>query len=146
MAWISITEADLLTVMSGPELEGYRAAALADGQTDPVQPVIDQVTDLVRGYVGGCKANTLGATGIPQKLLAPAVDLIAVRIPGRVGKSPKTGRKDAAEAAIKLLERVAACGFDIEEPATPTTESSSSPSPRIPARQNHFGREAQDGI
>lgn len=147
MAWISITEAHLLTVLSGPELAGYRAAALQTSQADPVQPTIDQVTDLVRGYVGGCKANTLGEAGtIPQKLLAPALDLIAVRIPGRVGKEPKTGRKDAGEAAIKLLEQVSRCAFDIEEAVTPSTEASNSPTPSFSGRDRRDARKERDGL
>src|SRR5688572_11984930 len=129
MAWIAITEADVLTVLSGPELDGYRNAAKAVGQTDPVAPTIGQVTDRVRGYVGGCKQNTLGLAGIPQKLLAPALDIIAVRIPKRVNQNPKAGRQSAHDEAVKLLELVAKCMFDIEEPATPTTETSSGQSP-----------------
>lgn len=124
MAWITITEADILTVLSADELDAYRAASIADDQPDPVAPTILQVTDVIRGYVGGNRANQLGATGIPSKLLAPALDLIAVRIPLRVGKTPKEGRKTAGEAAIKLLEQVAAGRFDIEEPLTPTSEVS----------------------
>jgi hypothetical protein len=117
MAWILITEAALLTAISGDELTGYREAALAEDQPDPVQPTIDQVTNLVRGYVGGWKSNQLGPVGtIPEKLLAPAVDIIVCRIPSRVGKTPKKGRETAQENAIKLLEQVAAGKFDIEEP------------------------------
>jgi len=50
MAWITITESDLLTAISGDELASFREAALADAQADPVAPTIAQVTDLVRGY------------------------------------------------------------------------------------------------
>src|SRR5438128_4129649 len=110
--WVAITEEDVLTVLTGPELTGYRNAAKAQGQVDPVQPTIDQVTDLVRGYVGGCKANTLGiGNTIPEKLMQPACDLIAVRIPSRVKKDPTDTRRRAAERAERLLERVADCGF-----------------------------------
>lgn len=125
MAWITITEADVLTTLSGAELEGYRSAALADGQPDPVAATIAQVIDLVRGYVGGCPRHVLGEAGtIPQKLLAPALDIIAARIPLRVNRSPKEGRKTAQENAIKVLEQVAAFKFDIEEPLVATTEVS----------------------
>lgn len=149
MAWIEITEADVLTVLSGPELAGYRSAAKASGQADPLAPITAQVVDLVRGYVGAYKSHTLGAAGlIPQKLLAPALDLIAVRVPQRVGQTPKPGRKDAAEAAVKLLEAVAKGNFDIEEPVTPTDETSSSNhgSPAFAGRDRNFNRTAQDGI
>ena len=53
---------------------------------------------------------------IPQKLLAPALDLVAVRLPQRVGVSPKDVRQAAGDQAIRLLEQVAAGVFNIEEP------------------------------
>lgn len=147
MAWIEITEADVLTVLSGPELEGYRAVALKAGQVDPVGPTIAQVTDLVRGYVGGCKQNTLGeGATIPQKLLAPALDILAVRIPKRVGRDPKPGRQSAHDEAVKLLEMVSRCMFDIEEPETPTDETSSGQSPASEGKTLTHTREDQDGI
>src|ERR1700692_304874 len=97
MAWIIPAEADVLTALSESELSTYRAAATASGQADPLAPTLAQVADLVRGYVGAYKANTLGLPGtIPQKLLAPALDLVAVRLPQRVGVSPKDVRQAAA--------------------------------------------------
>lgn len=147
MAWIFVTEADLLTAISGAELESYRAAALADGQADPVDPTIAQVVDLVRGYVGGNKNNSLGAADtIPQKLLAPAVDIIVARIPGRVGKTPKQGRADARDAAIKLLEKVAAGSFDIEEPVEQSEEQPSAPGPSFSGRDRRDARSEHDGL
>lgn len=145
MAWISLTEAHVLTVLSGPELAGYRAAATATGQADPVQPALDQVTDLVRGFVG--KVATLGAAGtIPSKLLAPALDLVAVRIMQRVGKNPADVRQKAADTAMSLLRSVAAGSFDIEEPTTPSTETSSVPSPAITPRTRRFTRADEEGL
>ena len=60
MAWIIPAESDLLTAFSETELATYRAAATASGQADPVAPTLAQVVDLVRGYVGAYKPNTLG--------------------------------------------------------------------------------------
>src|SRR5262249_25587883 len=117
------------------------------GQVDPVQPVIDQVTDLVRGYVGGCKANTLGiGNTIPEKLMQPACDLIAVRIPQRCRKDPTEARRRAGETAIRVLEQVARCDFSIEEPAVATSEASSSASPSICARERKYTPRTEDGI
>lgn len=147
MAWIEITEADLLTVLAGAELSAYRAAALGAGQSDPVPATITQVVNLVRGYVGGCKQNTLGAgETIPAKLKAPTLDILAVAIPKRVGATPKPVRKDAHDEAIKLLEMVAACRFDIEEPDEATDETSSGPSPASAAKTLTHRREDQDGF
>src|ERR1700689_2753434 len=105
MAWIIPTENDLLTTLSETELATYRAAATATGQADPVAPTLAQVVDLVRGYVGAYKPNTGGLPGtIPQKLLAPRLDLVAVRFPQRVGLSRKEVRQAAAIQAVRLLE------------------------------------------
>ena len=124
MAWITITEADVLTVINSPKLEGIRSAALAAGQSDPVQPTIDQVTDQVRGYLG--RRYTLGSSGtISDKVLAAALDIIAVRIPQRVDQDASEGREDLKDDAIRYLEHVAAGKIDIEEPLIPdTTETS----------------------
>lgn len=148
MAWIEVTEADLLTAISGAELTGYRGAALASGQSDPVDPTIQQVVDEVRGYVGGCAKNTLGPAGtIPSKLLSTALDLIVFRIPNRVGRDPKAGRDKAAENAMKRLEQVAACKFDIEEPVEPTDEvSSSAIRPSFSGRPRRNARRERDGL
>jgi hypothetical protein len=146
MAWMTPSETDLLTSLSETELATYRAAALASGQADPVAPTLAQVVDLVRGYVGAYRPNTLGAAGtIPQKLLAPAIDLAAVRLPQRVGVPPKDVRKTAADAAVRLLEQVAAGDFNIEEPDVTSPEITSAPRPSIQARRPRFGWREEEG-
>lgn len=147
MAWRTLTEDDLLTVLSGPELQGVREAALSDGQVDPVAPTLAMVVDLVRGYVGACARNTLGdGATIPQKLVAPACDIAAARILSRVGHAVSPGRDTAHNQAINLLGQVADCRFHIEEAATPSAEPGSASSPSISARTQTFKRSNQDGI
>jgi hypothetical protein len=145
--WIIPVENDLLTSLSETELATYRATALAAGQADPVAPTLAQVVDLVRGYVGAYRPNTLGPDGtIPQKLLAPAIDLVAVRLPQRVGVPPKEVRQLAANQAVRLLERVAAGDFNIEEPITATEETTSAPRPSIVAHRRRFGYREEEGV
>ena len=140
-------ESDVLTVLSETELATYRAAATAVGQADPLAPTLAQVVDLVRGYVGAYKPNTLGLPGtIPQKLLAPALDLVAVRLPQRVGVAPKDVRKNAANQAVRLLEQVASGVFNIEEPDSATLETTSAPRPSISARYRHFTPRTEEGL
>lgn len=147
MAWIIPAESDVLTVLSETELATYRAAATASGQTDPLAPTLAQVVDLVRGYVGAYRPNTLGLPGtIPQKLLAPALDLVAVRLPQRVGVSPKEVRQLAANRAVRLLEQVAAGIFNIEEPDSPSLETTSAPRPSISANAREFTRCTEEGL
>ena len=121
MSWLAITEAHVLTHIAGAELTALRAAALADGQADPVQPSIDQVTSLVRGYVAGCARNTLDTdtTKIPDRLLGAACDLVIAEIIGRVpGYDLDEGRQDKHDNAIALMRDVAACKFAIDDPNT----------------------------
>jgi len=146
MAWIVPTEADVLTVLSETELASYRALATADGQADPLLPTLAQVVDLVRGYAGAWRPNTLGLPGtIPQKLLAPALDLVAVRLPQRVGVPPKDVRRAAADQAVRLLEQVAAGEFNIEEPDDISSETTAAPRPSIRAGERHFTRRTEEG-
>lgn len=146
MAWIQITEADIQTVFSGAEIEAYRSAALAQGQSDPVSATIAQVVDLVRGYIGAA-GITLGASGtIPQKLLSTSLDVFAWRFSSRVGRKAGDSRQTLYQDAIKLLENVAKGQFDIEEPVTTTDETSSRPRPRISGKTLEFDRTSQDGI
>ena len=146
MSWIAITEAHLVTQISGSELEPLRAAALADGQADPVQPSIDQVTAEVRGYVAACRSNTLDATTtkIPDRLLRHALAMIVAVIVGRVpGYELDEKKKAALEAARDTMRDVAACRFAIEDP---TTGDESAPAPAITERTRYFDRDSQEGI
>jgi hypothetical protein len=147
MAWIAITEALVLTRISGAELEGFRAAALGSGQADPVQPAIDQVTNLVRGYVAACASNVLGDDGkIPDKLLGAALDMLVIDIPKRAAGivlDPTDERAKAYTRAVRLLERVADCKFAIDDP---TTGETSTPTPSFSGRDRKFTHETEEGI
>jgi hypothetical protein len=146
--YVAITEDDVLTVLAGPELAGYRAAALADGQADPVAAAIADVTEYIRGFVAGCRGNVLGETGIPARLKTTALDLLAVRIPGRVGRSPKPGRKDAADKAEALLKLVAECRFAVDQPdsGAESAEPEAAPSPSFSGRERRDSRRERDGL
>lgn len=146
MSWAVITEADVLTQISGAELEALRAAALAVDQDDPVQPSIDQVTAEVRGYVAACRANTLDTTAgkIPTRLMAAACAMVVAQIIARVpGYELDEKKKAALDRAERLMKLVASCSFAIEDP---TTGNESSPSPRITKRTRTFDQANQDGI
>jgi hypothetical protein len=149
MAWARITEADLLTKISGDELESFRATALASGQVDPVEPSITIVTDLVRGHVRAYTVNTLGAEGtIPKELLGPALDLLVVEIQKRcAGVLLDLGetRKTALQTAMSILGRVANGTFAIEHPTTETT-GITRPRPAITEKTASLSAAKQAGI
>ncbi len=146
--WLAITEAHLLSRLSGTELTKLRSAALGNGQADPVQPVIDEVSAYVRGFVG--RRYPLGEAGtIPQELLRAALALIVVELMSRVAgvvTDPKGERKSAADKAEELLQAVADGRFAVEAPVTQTTATISNPSPNVPDRPLRFSSGEQEGL
>lgn len=125
MNWRAITESDVLTQISGAELEALRGAVLASGQADPVQPCIDAVTAKVRGFVAANSSNTLDADAskIPDRLIEGAVSLIIIQIMTRAGGTlidPEGARQKAADEAGRLFRDVAAGRFSIADPVTGT--------------------------
>ena len=151
MAWIPITEADLLTAISGDELQGLREAALADGQADPVAPTITRVVDRIRGDIAtsgkyDVPANT---TLIPDRLLDAALAMIVLRFMSRpaaaiIDDANKT-RANAAAAAERLLERVAAGNFAIQDPDTGAEPSGSAISV-VNSNTRHFTQNSMKGL
>jgi hypothetical protein len=148
MSWRAITEVDLLTRISGPELAALRAAALKLAQADPIAATIAQVTRRVRRAVQSCVWNILDAdtTKIPEDLLSEALDLIVWEIMKRPGCTiidNAGARKDANQAAIDMLARVAACDEKIESPTDGTVAA---PSPSVTGKTLIYDRTSQDGI
>jgi hypothetical protein len=148
--WISVTESDLATALTGPELSAAKTAALKAAQADPVPEDIAQVTREVRGRVAACRSNQLGAAGtIPDECKAAAIDMVVYRLCKRVpGKALLTAeRADAYDKAIAFMRDVANCNVAIEQPGTASEEvTSGAVAPKIcrPCRQ--FTRGKQDGI
>jgi hypothetical protein len=124
MSWQTLLTADVLSKLSGPELDALQTAALADGQKDPVPGIILTVTDEIRGYVAANPNNRLGASGtIPVKLVSAALAIIRHRICTRlpVASLLTEQRIREKEDAIRLLERVADNKFAVEDPVTGET-------------------------
>lgn len=148
--WVTITEADLLTQISGDELEALREAALGAGQTDPVQPTINQVTNYVRGRVAACQQNTLGAGNtIPDELMAHALALIVLQFmtrPAGTVIQQSESRQKAAALAEDILRDVAKCLVAIEQPATASDEVIASPTPSISGNTRTMTRDTMDGL
>lgn len=146
MSWITLTEADALTVVNAPTLAAARTAATKAGQADPLPAVLTQVTDQVRGSVGASGRYALGEAGtLPAKLRSTALDLLAVRLLGRLDLPISDAKQTLYKSAEATLKAVAAGSFDIEEPLILSDEASSTPKPRITARTRTFSREDGDG-
>lgn len=111
MAWTALSETDLREYLSGGELEAFRRATQAPGETDPVAGIISKVTALVRSYILQCPRYTLaaGAT-LPDCLKDAACALAVVKIMARAGGAvldQQGERKKASDAAKQLLALVA---------------------------------------
>ncbi len=147
--WHAITEADLLKTLSGDELTAIREAALADGQSDPVDGSIADTMSFARGYIEA-SGNVLGAEGtVPARLIKPLCAILAVDLLSRVAGmqiDPKGARATAKASAIKTLEDVAAGSFAIDAPTEIGLDAKSAPTPSITRRSRRFRRQQQDGI
>ncbi len=119
MSWLILTEAQVLTKLSGPEVAAVKAAALAPGQENPLPAIIEQIVGEVRGYVGACPDNILGPAGtIPPELEGAALSRIRFELATRLPvKSLLTDdRREANRTALSLLRDVARCDFALVPP------------------------------
>jgi len=151
MAWIPVTEALLLTAISGDELTGLREAALGDGQADPVAPTIARIVDRVRGDIATSGKYLVPADTslIPDRLLDAALALIVMRFMSRpaaaVIDDAAGTRAKAAAAAERLLERVAQGNFAIQDPDSGAEPSGSAIS-TVSSNTRHFTRDKMRGL
>jgi hypothetical protein len=149
MAWLLLTSDHIATALTGPELAAAQSAALASGQSAPLDDILAQVSRYVRARIAACSRNALGeGDTIPDELLSAAIDIavyrLAKRLPGKV--LARQERIDAAAAAESLLQDVAACKLSLAQPLTATTEVVSAPaSPTFSGRTRRFTRSTQDG-
>ena len=142
-AWITPTEDDILTRVSGPELDAFRSAALASGQADPVAPLITSVVNMMRGYISRCgnvDMTTKAAGTIPTSGLHPFLDIIVPTIQGRPAGAVIDGtngiRLDARSDAMKWLAAAANCDIAVDEIPPPNQPEAPIPPPSISRRKN----------
>lgn len=121
MSWREITVTDVEAHLNAGELAEYRQHAAQI--EDPLPIIIDDVTALVRGYVG--VRHQLQDRGIPDELRIPAIDLVIHRLAKRVSKAADgdADRRGAATTAGQLLTLVAEGKFAISGSASASTTS-----------------------
>lgn len=147
MAWTSLTSATVKPRLSATELSALQSSGLPDGVTDALADLVTQVVDEVRGYVQAGGFN-LGAAGtLPSRLVSAATAIIRFRLGTRfpLKMLDTEARQREYDDAIKLLDRVAAGKFAVEEPTTGDTESSGGPGPSLTDKTLTFNRDNQDG-
>lgn len=154
--WRALTEADLMTRLSGKELVAFRNAGFGPGEDDPVSTLLGSVTDKVRGAVAGNPQNILGPEGqLPKVLIDTALSIAVLRVMTRCfgevldpsGQRVKDG--ESAEGILRDVARGEGPGIpgmaaDDGDPVTGIR----SPVP-IEYESDHeedFDREDQDGL
>lgn len=150
MAWITITEDDVVTKLSGPENSALKTAALKSAQTNPLTEVIEQIVLEVRGHVAACERNTLGAGAtIPDELLGAAINRIRFELATRLPVSSllNEDRKEANRQAIALLQRVAECKFLVVQPEEAAEDQAGGPAVEVVDETcRRFKRNQMEGL
>lgn len=145
MAWRSISEADIRSVLSDSELAALSRAAGPDGASERIAAQVEAVVGTVRGHVAANPRNALGPAGtVPDTLRQAALAILAVDIPAQMAGlnlDPKGVRKDAKRDALALLRSVADNKFDIGEGAASSapTPPSAYAKPRVSTRDRLKG-------
>ncbi|MFA5264511.1 MAG: hypothetical protein WC378_11865 [Opitutaceae bacterium] len=147
--WITPTQADVLTVMAGAELDAVRSQALADGQTDPLPGAISEIVQLVRGFVAASATLSSGET-IPRKLLGASLNLIRDRLLSRlpIQDLSNPDRTAQTKAAYDLLKMVRQGDLQVDTADDPITTETASPAPveLASSSRSHFSRNSLNGL
>lgn len=119
MAWRAITEADVETVLLGPELDSFRSiAGAADGtDDDKLAEIIATVTDECRAHIEDCATNKLGPAGtLPERVIHHALAIIRTRLLSRINAEETEVRAREYKDAVAFFHRVSECKAKIEKP------------------------------
>lgn len=151
MAWRAITEADVETVLLGPELESLRSAAgSADGsEDDKLSAIIATVTDECRAHIEDCSTNRLGPAGtLPERVIHHALAIIRTRILSRIGMEQSEIRATEHKEAVAFFHRVSECKVKIEMPdAEDIVEETNTPSMEtVTSSTPQMGKQSLGGL
>jgi hypothetical protein len=149
--WTKISKANVETRLSGEELASFRKAARTPGEADPLEPIIESVSERVRGSVAGGGKNVGSLGEIPSALLDVALSIIVMRVMTRCAGQvldPTGQRKADYDDALRVLERVERGeGPAIPEPETNETAAASYvPIAYFAPHEEALRRDQQDGI
>lgn len=151
--WVELTVTDLLSSMTEREREDFGKVSSAVSVPDRVIPILADMVQEVRGYIGSNSTNTLSANPLlipvefKGKALAIARWNVLTSIPNY---KPGDARKDSYDKADAFFMAVAK-GTIRPSPApdavaNPVPQAQENPSPKIRARKRRFSRDQQNGI
>jgi hypothetical protein len=138
MAWVTVTEDDIMTRLTGAELACIKTAALASGQADPLPVTIANVVNEIRGRLQRVTDLEAGAT-IPDSLLMLASNIIRMRL---ITRFPDAGFV-TAERVLEYEQAVAA--VENIGPLFGNGGSVLAGSPLIGQKATTLSRDAQEG-
>lgn len=145
MSWRIPTDSDLAASISAAEIAAYRVAAVDDTQGDPVTTKLTAVVELVRGY---CRAGSMvmGPAGtLPETLIGPAMDFVAVDVVKRL-KGVSEDRRRARETALSIFRDAAAGKMRSEDYGAADTASSGAGCELASSRPNLTSRNQLNGL
>jgi hypothetical protein len=151
--WVGLSADSLLSAMTDREIEDFGKVSAKVSVPDRVTPILADLVNEIRGYIGSHSRNTLSADPllIPSEFVAKAMAIARWRVLTSIpGYKPGDARKDEYDKADAFFTSVAK-GTIRPRPApdaeaNPVPEGKPSPKPRINARSRRFGRDMQDGI
>lgn len=152
--WVALTVDDLLSSMTLKEREDIAKVSTGISVPDRVIPILRDLVNEIRGYIGSHSRNTLSADPllIPSEFVAKAMAiarwrLIATMPGGYKAEGPRKDEYDKADAFfVSVAKGTIRPRPAPDAEANPVPEEKPFPSPRINARKRRFSRDQQDGI
>lgn len=130
--WRAITRDEAAKIVGVSELEAYETVELAEGETQPLEKLIADVTEQFRDAIRSQPTNQVGADGtLPGGAIPEALAIIRFRLHTRIGASVSEERMEEYRQARTYMGGIASgrYKFTVPDELTEETAQSSSPSP-----------------
>ena len=145
--WRAPTEADLTLSLSEQELAEYAQAASSAVGEETIAGLLVRGADLVRGYLRANPAIRLGPAGtIPEALVAPLMDYIAVDVIKRPPLPVPADRAEARRQAIRVFNDAAAGKFVVPNDGAEDNTSTGGNASLASSTPNRFTPEKLQGL
>lgn len=142
--WRKPTEQDLTLSISESELTAFRGAATA---SEELPSMLARGANLIRGYIRGNSEIKMGPDGtIPEALIAPLMDYLAVDVIKRPGIEPSDARTSARKEAIQLFRDVSAKSYQVESYGLSDSASGKGSSTLVQSSDLRFTPDKTEGL
>ena len=124
MAWVRITQQDLISSLSKDEVDAFRTSA--DFESDPVEKQIAAVVAKVRSNIRASRTATLDPDPmtLPPSVVSDAMDYLRYEILTRMNVVVNESRTKAYERAVETFKEVANGTFKVEPGVDPVPAGS----------------------